>query len=67
MSYIVHDPNMSAKKIAKLVKAKGLYRSQPSLTHFRSVRRDIMRYMTATRAVDMAAMHGYIDLLIELA
>lgn len=57
------EPNISAAKIAQLVKAKDIYRRQPPMSHFRSVRVEILKHMAASRSVDMAAMDGYADVL----
>lgn len=35
------------------------------MIHYRSVPREILREMMATRAVDMASMHGYLYLLVS--
>lgn len=57
------DPNITAAKIGCLVRAKQIYKRQPPDSHYRSVRLDILRHMTASRAVDMAALEGYAELL----
>lgn len=59
------DPNITSKHIARIINAKGVYSRKPSMAHYRSVRREVLRHMAASRAVDMASMQGYIDLLVS--
>ncbi|PXF41162.1 hypothetical protein BWQ96_09129 [Gracilariopsis chorda] len=56
------DPNISAKTIGALVRAKQIYRRQPPDSHYRSVRKEIMRHFNACRAVDMVGLEGYAEL-----
>lgn len=62
---ICKDSDMKSSQIASLVKAKGLYRREPPFRHYRSVRRELLRYISAYRAVNMAALEGYISQLRE--
>ena len=57
------NPNILAKTIAALERAKKIYKRQPPDSHYRSVRVELLRHMDASRAVDMASMEGYAELL----
>lgn len=57
------DPNLRSRAIIALVKAKEIYRRQLPLSHYRSVRKEILRHMDASRAVEMAATDGYISVI----
>lgn len=63
MKEVIAEPNNPATKIAQLVKAKSLFRCQQSITHFRAVCIEIQKHMAATRAMDIAALEGYAELL----
>lgn len=60
------NPNISTREIATIIKAKQIYRRQPSQRHYRAVRAELMAHMTKSRAVQMAAMGGYMRLLRDL-
>ena len=54
---------LNSKSIASLVRAKQIYKRDPPKSHYRAIRREILRIMSAGRAVQMAAMEGYMKLL----
>lgn len=49
LSEAASDPNISAKTIGSMVRAKQIYRRQPPDSHYRSVRLKIIRHMNASR------------------
>lgn len=57
---------MPISVLASILKANSIYRRQPAHAHIRAVRRKLKRYISAARAVDMAALEGSSDLLREL-
>lgn len=59
-------PNINSKTIASIVKAKGIYHRQPPYTHYRAIRRELMRHLTTSRAVNMAALDGYTKILEDV-
>ena len=63
LEFAREDPNISAKMISQIVKAKGLYFREPPPSHFRSLRQEIMCHLTTFRAVEMASMDDYIKRL----
>lgn len=45
------DPNITSRGIGELVRAKEIYRLQPPVSHYRSVRLQILRHMESSLAV----------------
>lgn len=62
-SEIAQNPNITAKHIAGIVKAKGIYTRQPPPYHYRAVLKVLRSEMAKSRAIQMAAMEGFADLL----
>lgn len=60
---VSEDPNVTTRMISNLVSAQGIYNRQPSINHFRKVRQEVMHMLSASRAVDMAALQGFAELL----
>ena len=60
------NPDMPTSVLASILRAKSIYRRQPANAHIRAVMRELNRYISAARAVDMAALEGYSGLLREL-
>lgn len=57
------DPNTNSTAIAKFVNARGIYMRNPTMSHYCSVTRKRGRNMATTRAMEVATMDGYINLL----
>lgn len=52
------DPNINEIHIAAMENANFIYCRQLPTSHFRSVRRELLRYRNAWPAVDMVALGG---------
>ena len=61
-----NEPNINTKTISAIVKAKGIYLRQPPVTHYRAIRRELLRHLCTSRAVNMAALDGYAQLLRDM-
>ena len=61
-----NEPNINTRTIAAIVKAKGFYLRQPPCTHYRTIRRELLRHLCTPRAVSMAALDGYAQLLRDV-
>ena len=48
------------------MKAKGFCLRQPPYTHYRTIRRELLRHLFTSRAVNMAALDGYAQLLRDV-
>lgn len=59
----IHNPTLTTKHIALLVKSKGIYIRQPGIRHFAAVKRELQQLMQKSRAEDMAAFRGHMHLL----
>lgn len=58
-----NGPDLNSKLIESFLRAKQIYKRQPPTRHYRSIKREILRYMCASRAVQMAAMEDHLELL----
>lgn len=65
MSQVSDNLSVTTKEIRTIVMSKEIYRRRPTDRHFRLVREVILSQMERTRAVSMAAMNGYAQLLRE--
>lgn len=59
-------PNINSWAIAAIVKAKRIYIRHPPYSHYRAIRRELMRHLATSRAVKMAALGGYTQLLRDV-
>lgn len=60
-----NEPNIKSKTIAALVRSKGIYRRQPPYTHYRTIRKELIRHLSISRTVNMSSFEGYAQLLKE--
>ena len=63
ISEATETETLNSKTIRALVRAKEIYKREPPVSHYRAIRREIPRILSAGRAVQMAAMEGYMKLL----
>ena len=61
-----NEPNINTMTIAAIAKAKGSYLCQPPYNHYRTIRREFLRHLCTSRAVNMAALDGYAHLLHDV-
>ena len=58
-----HNPDLSVRNIQDILASKEIYPTQPPYSYYRTRRRELSRHILTARAIDVATLEGYADLL----